>query len=189
MSRHEVVRVITALVTLACSRGPSDVPSLKTQPSSSSEASGLTVPEFAPPQPEIRVSISVIEALAQPERYNGRKVKLAGVFNKNLVGIFATREHAKLNLAEYGVAFSSESCESPSPNSWKITDLAVLDGEYVRVEGTLSTRVRGSEHSIFRIGICDVRKVLEAGFLYEDFVIKPTTKAPPTNARVGGSTR
>jgi len=129
------VRLVASLVVLACSRGPRDNPASKAQPGNSGTARSPTGAEFAPSQPEIPVSISVIEALGQPERYHGRKVQLAGVLNKNLAGIFATKEHAKLNLAEYGVAFSTEACESPGPNSWKVTDLDALDGEYVRVEG------------------------------------------------------
>lgn len=139
---------------------------VRPSPSAYSSARISGAPSLASPEPEIPVNISVIEALGQTLQYNGRKVQIAGVFSKGLHGIFATQEHAKLNLAEYGVALSIETCEGSRGGSWDFSELDILDGQYVRVEATFSTRFRG-EHSIFRAGLCDVVKVSKAGFLDE----------------------
>jgi hypothetical protein len=125
------------------------------------------VPSFIPLEPEIPVSISVFEALGSTEHFLGRKVLIAGVFGRELNGIFATREHAKLNLPEYGVALGTEPCELSKPVPQSFSDLDALDGEYVRVEARLSTKVRG-EHSIFRVGLCDVTRIATAGFVAND---------------------
>jgi len=135
---------------------------MKTAGSSDSRLPGA--PDFLPAEPEVPVNISVIEALGSTERYAGKRVQLAGVFGKELRGIFATREHAQLHLAEYGVAVGAEACDSSNSRSWSFSDLEALDGEYVRVEARLSTKIRG-EHGIFRVGLCDVTRIAKAGFV------------------------
>lgn len=162
------VRGVMALLFVACSNSNKDS-STGAKPAQSSESRPPRVSGAISAEPEVPVNISVVEALGSTDRFAEKRVQLAGVFNRELRGIFATREHAQLNLAEYGVALSTEACDSSESESSKFPDLDALDGEYVRVEARLSTKIRG-EHGIFRVGLCDVTRIAKAGFLAKDRV-------------------
>jgi hypothetical protein len=162
-------RFVTTLVLVACSTAHKESSPRGTKTAGSSDSRLPDVPDFVPAEAETPINISVFEALGNTERYAGKRVQLAGVFGKELRGIFATREHAQLNLPEYGVALSAEACDSSKSMSWSFSDLEASDGEYVRVEAKLSTKIRG-EHGIFRLGLCDVTKIAKAGFLTSDVV-------------------
>jgi len=175
---------VMALVFVACSHAnKGSSPGVKPAPSGNSRLPG--VPAAIAPEPAIAENISVFEALGSTERYAEKRVQLAGVFSKGLRGIFATREHAQLNLPEYGVALSTEPCDSSEFESSKFPDLEILDGEYVRVEAKLSTRSRG-EHGIFRVGLCDVTRIAKAGFLAKDRV-DAGVRATPRKGATGSA--
>lgn len=187
-SARPLLSVVITLALTGCSSPSKEPSSHQTKAAAVSSNSQLAgVPSFLPPEPEIPTNISVFEALGNTDRYAGKRVQIAGAFGKELRGVFATREHAKLNLAEYGVALSADTCDRSKSLPWNLSDLEALDGEYVRVEARLSTKVKG-EHGIFRVGLCDVTRIAEAGFVAKE-VVDAGSRAAPAPAGRSGSTR
>jgi len=179
---HDAMRIWTALAVsasfavAACSHAPNGSSTNGVSTTSASSLRESNVPPFAPPEPDVPASISVIEALGNTARYEGRKVQIAGVYGKKIQGLFATREHEQLNVVEYGLALDLQSCTGEPLDSSNFFDLGLLDGKYVRVTATLSFRARGQ---VFRVGLCDMTKIAEAGFKSDDLVVLPPKGASP----------
>jgi hypothetical protein len=96
----------------------------------------------------------VIDLLARPAQYERRPVKVVGVLATATNGIFISREHAELSMAEYGIALALRGCDGESlKEPARFADLPVDNMKYVIAEATFSTGVTGHLGE-FPSGLC-----------------------------------
>jgi hypothetical protein len=80
--------------------------------------------------------VSLVQLLANPERYNGGKIQAAGllVYRGEQHALFLTSEDA-----ENGISQNSIAVVLPSP-AYKQDELAQLNGKFISVKGTFNAR-------------------------------------------------
>jgi hypothetical protein len=137
------------------------------------------MPDFAPKSPVVPAVVSVVDVLARPDEFDGRRVRILGLLDKSRSGLYFAREHAVLNLTKLGVAVDLMTCEGTPILESNLPGLQQLGLQYVYIEATFSRRIHGGM-GVFPSGLCGPTSVQPAGVLDE---ISPTLELNPVNGK------
>jgi hypothetical protein len=98
-------------------------------------------------------TVSLVQLLANPERYDGRKIRAAGffVYKGEQQALFLSSEDAENGISQNGITVA---LQSPA---YKQDDLASLDRKFISVKGAFVLRGAAGARAPQIVGIEEVR--------------------------------
>lgn len=139
----------------------------------------MGVPDFAAKRAEVPALVSVVDVLARPDEFDGRRVRIVGLLDKSRSGLYFAREHAVLNLTRLGVAVDPATCEGNPMVDGNLPGLQQLGLQYVYIEATFSRKIHGGM-GVFPSGLCAPTSVQPAGVVDD---VSPTLELNPAKTK------
>ena len=123
-----VLNVAVVLMTLSCSESERGEPTLLQKENESRE---VRVRKY----PNVESIVSIVELLANPDKYDGKRVLVEGFFRNAFedTGIYLNRESAEYGVSANAVWVNTSDTRIGDEKEAKLRD-GMYDGKYVAVE-------------------------------------------------------